>query len=397
MHLAGLLGMPRRVATYPDGLGWTGPNLVSTAGAFVLAAGLLLLVVNVVRSLRRGPPAGPDPWGGDTLEWLEASPPPEAQFPELPVVRTRHPRWEQDTVAGPDPAAPDPAERALAATLAPLRVGPTTWRGALVVSAVDARPLAIVHVPGPTMVPFVVASGFTVLLVAALVHGVGLALLGAAITAGGVAAWFWPRASERRAIEELGSAVPGRLPLAMAGPAANGWWATWVLVLVLATALVTLAASHVYLAGGRLAWGAPPPALAAALGATAAIAVVAAATPWAVRTIARRAPRARRVALGAASAALVGFTALSVAAYQGTGAAPALSAHGSMVLGLVGFQWLVAGLLLVMLGIAQLWAWLAPADPRGHGVTWNAALVSAFAAVSWLVALALVFLAPRVG
>jgi hypothetical protein len=67
------------------------------------------------------------------------------------------------------------------------------------------------------------------------------------------------------------------------------------------------------------------------------------------------------------------------------------------VLGLLGFQWLVAGLLLVMLAIAQLWAWLAPADPRGHGVLANTSLVGHFTLVSWLIVAATLYLTPRLG
>ncbi|MGH7263838.1 MAG: cytochrome c oxidase subunit I, partial [Candidatus Rokuibacteriota bacterium] len=80
LHLAGLLGMPRRVYTYPAGLGWDTPNLVATLGALALGAGVLLFLVNLGWSLRRGRPAGADPWSADTLEWSQASPVPDAQF-----------------------------------------------------------------------------------------------------------------------------------------------------------------------------------------------------------------------------------------------------------------------------------------------------------------------------
>src|SRR3954452_16288877 len=76
MHIYGLEGMPRRVYTYEAGLGWDLGNLLASIGAAVLATGLLLTLVNAVRSLRWGQPAPADPWGGDTLEWATASPPP---------------------------------------------------------------------------------------------------------------------------------------------------------------------------------------------------------------------------------------------------------------------------------------------------------------------------------
>ena len=95
MHISGLLGMPRRVYTYPAGMGLEIYNLLSTIGAFVFATGILLSVVNFVISLRRGARAGNNPWNADSLEWSVTSPPPDAQFAQLPVVRDRHPLWDE--------------------------------------------------------------------------------------------------------------------------------------------------------------------------------------------------------------------------------------------------------------------------------------------------------------
>src|SRR3982751_5724620 len=69
MHIVGLDGMPRRVYTYPKDVGWDGYNLIESIGSYLIAAGLLLVVVNLARSYFAGPPAGADPWGGATLEW----------------------------------------------------------------------------------------------------------------------------------------------------------------------------------------------------------------------------------------------------------------------------------------------------------------------------------------
>ena len=55
--------MPRRVYTYPAGLGLELPNLLSTIGAFVVATSVLLFVVNGLWSCTRGPLAPPNPWG----------------------------------------------------------------------------------------------------------------------------------------------------------------------------------------------------------------------------------------------------------------------------------------------------------------------------------------------
>src|SRR5690348_13879152 len=94
MHFVGLLGMPRRVYTYPAGLGFEIYNQVETAGALLLGVAFLVFIWNVIRT-SRGPANAPaDPWNGATLEWAIPSPPQEFNFPEIPVVHSRDPLWE---------------------------------------------------------------------------------------------------------------------------------------------------------------------------------------------------------------------------------------------------------------------------------------------------------------
>ncbi len=95
MHFLGMNGMPRRIYSYADGLGWNFWNLVSTVGAFVLGVGVLLFIVQVLRDLRWGEPAGNDPWDGRTLEWTMSSPPPVHNFDALPQVTDRDDFWQQ--------------------------------------------------------------------------------------------------------------------------------------------------------------------------------------------------------------------------------------------------------------------------------------------------------------
>ena len=90
-HALGLSGMPRRIYTYQPNEGWTTYNLISTVGAFILAAGIGMTIINVVGSLKRGRIAGPDPWKGNTLEWFTPSPPPVNNFDVIPRVRSVEP------------------------------------------------------------------------------------------------------------------------------------------------------------------------------------------------------------------------------------------------------------------------------------------------------------------
>jgi cytochrome c oxidase subunit I+III len=94
MHIVGLLGMPRRVYTYPDSLGWTAYNLAETIGGYITTVGILLLLGNLAVSYFRGAPAGPDPWHGPTLEWTTSSPPPEYDFAVVPKVTSAYPNWD---------------------------------------------------------------------------------------------------------------------------------------------------------------------------------------------------------------------------------------------------------------------------------------------------------------
>jgi cytochrome c oxidase subunit 1 len=118
-HSLGLDGMPRRVYEY-DNVGHLELyNQISTVGSFILAAGVLLTVFNVVRSLTRGAVAGPDPWQGNTLEWFVPSPPPENNFDVIPRVRSLEPmkdiRREIERHRGAPAPAPAPAETRITA------------------------------------------------------------------------------------------------------------------------------------------------------------------------------------------------------------------------------------------------------------------------------------------
>jgi cytochrome c oxidase subunit I len=102
LHVAGILGMPRRIYTYPADRGWDLWNLVATLGVPMQAGAVLLFLINVIISLRRGQPAGDDPWDAWTLEWTTTSPPPAHNFDTLPEVRSRRPLWDLKHPEDPD-------------------------------------------------------------------------------------------------------------------------------------------------------------------------------------------------------------------------------------------------------------------------------------------------------
>ena len=153
MHISGLLGMPRRVYTYPDHMGWNLLNLLSTIGSFVLAFGILLILLNVLWSVVRGAPAGNDPWGANTLEWSVASPPPAYNFATIPVVRSANPNWDTDDRAE-DRARLERGELVFA-----------DGHETVATSEVDANLERLLQMPSDSPWPLAVAAALTIFFV----------------------------------------------------------------------------------------------------------------------------------------------------------------------------------------------------------------------------------------
>ena len=174
MHIAGLLGMPRRVYTYPAGMGLELPNLLSSIGGLVVAAAVLLYVINMLLSLRSGRVAPPNPWGGSSLEWATTSPPPAYDFPHIPAVGSRTPLWDEP---GKLPVVHG------------LRVED---RELLLTTVMSASP--DVREPGaePSPWPFIAALATTVLFVCSIFSPWAI-LFGAVPGTIALIAWFWPK------------------------------------------------------------------------------------------------------------------------------------------------------------------------------------------------------------
>lgn len=186
MHISGLLGMPRRIYTYPDGLGWSTANLITSIGSFVFAVGILLTLINVVRSLSRGQRAGDNPWDAATLEWSMSSPPPPYNFAVIPVLASRHPLWEDRLDEGTGRSVLDSGIK--------LEHG----RETLATSMLDAEPDAILQMPADTAWPLLLALSLTVLFFGLLLHAWWVAGAGAAALAISMIGWLWPDRREQR-------------------------------------------------------------------------------------------------------------------------------------------------------------------------------------------------------
>ena len=162
MHYVGLNGMPRRIYTYGEEFGWGLLNSLSSLGYVVLFIGMLLLVINIIKSLRNGRVAGHDPWDAPTLEWSISSPPPVYNFAEIPRVEGRDPYWttkRRAEAAGQPVAGPE--------------------------ARVD---VSTIHMPSPSYWPALVAVG-VVLIAAGLLTHYGLSFVGGVIALLGTIGW----------------------------------------------------------------------------------------------------------------------------------------------------------------------------------------------------------------
>jgi hypothetical protein len=189
MHWTGMLGMPRRVYTYPPELGLGGLNMLSTVGSYILGFSVLVFVINLFRSVRHGAIAGPDPWDGGTLEWSIPSPPPAFNFLTVPTVYSRTPVWDEKHTV---PTGPEVASDEMEFTIAGQEIGELEV-------ADDVSPRTgheeehHIHMPNPSFYPALAALGlltiFGGLLTMEAIHSPIVSLCGLALLLFSIYGW----------------------------------------------------------------------------------------------------------------------------------------------------------------------------------------------------------------
>lgn len=418
MHWLGLHGMTRRIWTYPQGLGWGPMNMSATLGAYTMGAGVLLFLVNVLKSRGHGERSPADPWGASTLEWSVPSPPPPHNFDVLPVVHGRDPLWEP--VRQP-------------ATVSGLAAGA---REVLTTSALDAMPETRPLFPTPSIWPFLSAVATTVFFIGSIFTPTAV-WWGSVPVGVAMVAWFWPRRGNNaiaRALERLpwddevsrrtgdvpadageGPRVkllePGESDTAQAASTLEVrqlpsfgfshrslmWWATAGLMAIEGTVFAIAVAMYFYLRGVNAAWPmhAPPPGLLWGTVNT----VILLASLWPNQLAKRAAERGDRVGariwlsvcLAFAVAFLVvrgfEFAALNVMWYA--------NAYGSIVWLLLGLH--TTHLITDTVDTAVLAALLFTGPFEGKRLldTSENAIYWYFVVLSWLPIYAVLYLAPR--
>jgi cytochrome c oxidase subunit I+III len=184
-HVVGLLGMPRRVYTYPAGLDWTVYNAISTVGAVILAIGFAITILTLVAGFFVGRPAGSNPWGSGTLEWAATSPPSGYNFRRVPFVSTLDPLWEQERID-----QPTRGHEELADVLVDIE---HPRRELLLTSIFDAEPERVVTLPSHSLWPLWLALSMALLLVSALIDQVPGIVIGAVLIVASLIGWSWSR------------------------------------------------------------------------------------------------------------------------------------------------------------------------------------------------------------
>ncbi|QKT04663.1 cytochrome c oxidase subunit I [Ectothiorhodospiraceae bacterium 2226] len=244
MHLTGMVGMPRRVYTYPDWMGWDWLNLISTVGAYLFALGVLVFLIDVARSARREP--GPrNPWQAGTLEWTIPTPVPNYNFVSIPPVRGHDPLWERPQLAAEMEAGTH--------YLGSVEGGRRETVGTGVVSG---RAEQVIVLPGPSWTPLVSALFVAVFFVGFLIRQYELAAVGAALAA--VAFMFWGWFNGNAKAPDLREAAPGvRLPMHYTtGCQAPGWWGLAIALLADGALFASLVFGYFFLWTVSDAW--PP-------------------------------------------------------------------------------------------------------------------------------------------
>jgi cytochrome c oxidase subunit I+III len=381
MHIVGLLGMPRRIYTYPTGYGWDAYNAIETVGAFLFALGMVLFLVNVWRSRLTGRTAGANPWDAPTLEWSTSSPPPAYNFATLPVVGSRHPLWESRLGEG--------AERSRLVDGPVLPDGRETFA----TTPLDAEPAAVMRMPEDSYAPFALAIAVGVIAYGLLFSLLWLAVLGAVAAAAVVIAWLWPDAATRFA--GTMETPFGTLPVGASGRRSVGWWGMAGVIATEGAFFAYLLFSYFYLASQSTnAWPSFVPDLRLPAINTAILVASSATMIWAERAV--RSGRTTRGRIGLAITVVLGalFLAFQIYEYTRKSLSPTHDAYASLFYTITGFHGAHVLVGLIMLVVVLVRALRGHFSAERHEAVSNVAMYWHFVDAVWLAVFTSLYVSP---
>lgn len=316
MHLTGLMGMPRRVYTYPAEIGWLLPNQISTVGAFLIAAGVAVIVIDLIRKFRFDPDnSAGNIYDGGTLEWLPSG---RYSSRSIPIITSRYPLWD-------DPHLAKNVEDGRYF----LPNSATGERETIVTSPINAEPQYLQRMPGPSwfhLAAAVFTAGFFLLLTVQLYWP---AILSGVAAIGCMLRWAWANdLPMKQAKADIGAGV--EVPTYSSGPRSHSWWAMLVLLTVSGMIFLMLIFSYVFLWSHRPEAWPPPPAL-HTFWMCAALVIAAAVAADAARRMYARTPLGAVIASALAVAALAAGWITGFVNWRALGLDPELTSHNALV------------------------------------------------------------------
>ncbi len=385
MHIAGMLGMPRRVWTYADGLGWDIWNLLSTGGAFVLAAGIALVLIDLLLRLRPAGKVDVDPWNAATLEWLPMD---NYAVRSIPRIQGRDPLWHNPRLR---------EEVEAGQHYMPGLV--TGGRETIVTSPVDAKPQYLLRLPGPSWLPVIAGVGTAGFFFALTVKQMVASALFAVIVLVSVLRWLWqgdPPPGDK--LHDVGGGV--RLPDYMTGSRSHAWWAVVVLMLVNGSVFASLAFAFFYLwtinTGGWPPAGVATPSVSWSAAAATLCVASALAGKLAGGALDRRQGTLTDLLQVAGTLALWAAFVATLAALRVAGITPGAHGYGASIHALLGWQGLHVLLVSLMCGYTIVRRHCGLLDHRRRGIFDNTWLMWLFTAGQGLLLLAIIN-TPRLG